>query len=201
MVISNFYTGWLEVWYGGGCGYWCLKLPMGTHIQDLMAWYGQFQLQVKYLNFLEFYTFVGCIVLPFNFILMENVVTSPPYTEEKPPTCWSQWRSGPCSSWWWSCSSPTSSWRSSSPRWTFSRNQSYLKPYVKAWNNGILVDPGCRQETYDDCGGDTTTLSRKVVVQRLLMIASWFEGKMDIWYMVTEIAGVLVFFMIHSHQL
>ena len=73
MVISNFYTGWMEVWYGGGCGYWCLKLPMGTHIQDLMAWYGQFQLQVKYLNFLEFYTFVGCIVLPFNSILMVNV--------------------------------------------------------------------------------------------------------------------------------
>ena len=42
-------------------------------MEDLMAWYGQFQLQVKYLNFLEFYTFVGCIVLPFNSILMVNV--------------------------------------------------------------------------------------------------------------------------------
>ena len=50
-------------------------------LEDLMAWYWQFQLQVKYLNFWNFNTFVGCIVLPFNFILMENVATSPPYTE------------------------------------------------------------------------------------------------------------------------
>ena len=32
-----------------------------------------FQLQVKFLIFLEFYTFVGCIVLLFNPILMVNV--------------------------------------------------------------------------------------------------------------------------------
>ena len=50
-------------------------------LEDLMAWYWQFQLQVKYLNCLNFNTFVGCIGLPFNFILMENVATTPPYTE------------------------------------------------------------------------------------------------------------------------
>ena len=49
------------------------KLPIVSHIQDLLVWYGQFQLQVKFLNFLEFYTFVGCIVLLFNPILMVNV--------------------------------------------------------------------------------------------------------------------------------
>ena len=27
------------------------KLPIVPHIQDLLVWYGQFQLQVKFLNF------------------------------------------------------------------------------------------------------------------------------------------------------
>ena len=50
-------------------------------MEDLMAWYWQFQIEVKYLNFLKFNTFVGCIGLPINFILMEDVAITPPYME------------------------------------------------------------------------------------------------------------------------
>jgi len=46
-------------------------------LEDLMAWYWQFHLQVKYLNFLNLNTFVGCIGLPINFILMEKCRNHP----------------------------------------------------------------------------------------------------------------------------
>ena len=52
-------------------------------LEDLMAWYWQFHLQVKYLNFLNLNTFVGCIGLPINFILMEKMSQSSHLTWSK----------------------------------------------------------------------------------------------------------------------
>ena len=45
------------------------------HIQDLLAWYGLWLILTtgEISNFLEFYTFVGCVVLLFNPILMVKV--------------------------------------------------------------------------------------------------------------------------------
>ena len=45
------------------------------HIQNLLAWYGLWLILItgEISKFLEFYTFVGCIVLLFNPILMVNV--------------------------------------------------------------------------------------------------------------------------------
>ena len=45
------------------------------HIQNLLAWYGLWLILItgEISNFLEFYTFVGCVVLLFNPILMVNV--------------------------------------------------------------------------------------------------------------------------------
>ena len=45
------------------------------HRQDLLAWYGLWLISItgEISNFLEFYIFVGCVVLLFNPILMGNV--------------------------------------------------------------------------------------------------------------------------------
>ena len=45
------------------------------HRQDLLAWYGLWFISNTGVisNFLEFYTFVGCVVLLFHPILMGNV--------------------------------------------------------------------------------------------------------------------------------